>query len=86
MIVYIDDWLRIARSQAEAREAFSFVSNLLIALGFLLNLAKSVSEPTQQIQFLGHLVDSVTMTFQLIPAKVEKVQNLCRIIWVTDFC
>ena len=40
-------------------------------LGFVINLKKSVLHPTQRIEFLGMIIDSVGMTVYLRQAKVE---------------
>ena len=39
---------------------------------------KSVLEPTQTIQFLGFVIDSVAMTVTLPPSKAAKVKSACQ--------
>jgi hypothetical protein len=78
VVVYIDDWLIIARSKAAALTSFHLVCTVLKALGFVVNTEKSIAEPTQRLDFLGHTVDSTQMRFTLVPQKVEKIQGLCQ--------
>ena len=48
---------------------------LLQNLGFVINLKKEVFHPTQRIEFLWIIIDSVEMTVSLPQKKVESVYN-----------
>ena len=48
---------------------------LFTTLGFLISLPKSVTHPTQWMEFLGLLVDIVAMTVALPSHKVEAIQK-----------
>jgi hypothetical protein len=52
--------------------------NLLISLGFLINWEKSVLLPSQSLEFLGLLVDSVVLSLALPSDKVLSMLALCR--------
>ena len=46
---------------------------LFTALRFIVNLSKSVLVPTTQLDFLGFLIDSNTMSIALPPAKIAEI-------------
>ena len=48
--------------------------NLLEELGFTVNYVKSVLVPSQQMEFLGSLVDSVNLSLSLHRDKIRKIQ------------
>ena len=48
---------------------------LLQNQGFVTNLKKSVLHPTQRIEFLGMIIDSVEMTVPLPQKKVESISK-----------
>ena len=50
---------------------------LLQHLGFVINFKKYVLEPTQEIEFLGMIVNSKTMTLSLSQEKVQKIKTQC---------
>ena len=47
-------------------------------LGFVINLKKSVLTPIQLIEFLGLMIDSVTMTLSLPEEKVVNLRQKCQ--------
>ena len=51
---------------------------LLTALGFILNLNKSVLTPTQRVTFLRFCMDSRTMLISLPTPRIQSVQLLIR--------
>ena len=51
---------------------------LLENLGFLIIWKKSVCVPTQVIQFLGFLIDSVEMVIRLPQEKIQKIIQKCQ--------
>ena len=51
----------------------------LESLGFVINLEKSILEPTSTLtDYLGFILDSTNMTLALPPNKVKKVQSACQ--------
>ena len=57
-------------------EACQATYTLLVACGFIPNIAKSSLVPSQQIDILGHIIDSVTMTVHLPPKREKKVLKM----------
>jgi len=74
---YMDDWLIVARTESEARIATQIVMSVFAKLGFRVNLEKSVIEPTQVIEWLGHIIDSrncsVSVSKRLMNSILEAV-------------
>ena len=66
----------MSQTQAEATANLSTVMTLLIGLGFIINLKKSVLTPTQQLEFLGFTVDSQKMTMSLPSDKLYALKKL----------
>ena len=51
---------------------------LLENLGFVINLEKSVFVPTQKLEFLGFLMNTIDMILLLPSNKVKSIKSLCR--------
>ena len=68
LVVYIDDILVMADSEAQAREHSEALIFLLESLGFIVHLEKTMRIPTQEIEF------SQTMKLQILTQKVKKLQ------------
>ena len=75
---HIDDSRLVAYSLGSCRKNIYDTVNLFTLLGFTIHLVKSVLEPTQTIQFLGFVIDSVAMTVKLPPSKAAKVKSACQ--------
>jgi hypothetical protein len=75
---YIDDTLQYAESYEKSKENSFIFAELLIRLGFLLHPKKSVLEPTQQILYLGFIIDSTTMMLRMTDEKFEKMQDFVK--------
>jgi hypothetical protein len=56
---YIDDTLILGESQDILGQHVETAADLFQDLGFMVNFQKSVFRPTQKIEFLGFLIDSV---------------------------
>ena len=78
LLLYLDDMLMIGSTPREVNDFTQMAVNLLKALGFIINLDKSVLTPTQVITFLGFTINSITMRFTLPSEKVQKLLTLCR--------
>lgn len=78
LVIYIDDMLIMARSREESQAHTHTVLDLLLRLGFAINWAKCCLGPRTQLEFLGVLVNSVTMEFALPEEKVRSIQRQCR--------
>ena len=74
MIVYIDDILLLADSRELLEDQVSGLVYLLECLGFLINMKKSLLQPSQSIEFLGIMVDTLTMELKLPGEKLKKIR------------
>ena len=72
MVMYLDDMIIIGATEKECLTNLALTVGLLTALGFSINLKKSVLSPSQEIEFLGWTVNSAKMTISLPARKVEK--------------
>ena len=71
LVIYLDDLLIIASSREQLCEARDTVMFLFFHLGLTINLKKSVLTPSQKLEFLGIIVDSLAMTFALSQKKIK---------------
>ena len=74
---YIDDSLYIGNTATECAEATLHAVQLITRFGFNVNSEKLVIRPSQSIEFLGFIIDSVTMSVYLAPRKRDKISSLC---------
>ena len=78
IISYLDDFLIIGRTKEEVIQARDSTLFFLMQLGFTINLEKSVLNPTQEIEFLGMMINSLSMGVWLLVEKVKKLLEICR--------
>lgn len=76
IVVYLDDFLGIGKSESECRNAQSTLINLLISLGFAISWAKVVY-PTKRVKFLGYILDSHLKRVELPLDKISCLTELC---------
>ena len=74
-VKYIDDILIMAETETLAREQTAGLVYLLENLGFVINYPKSQTTPSQEIDFLGFLVNSVNMDLKLPGEKIKKIRG-----------
>ena len=77
LIIYLDDILIMGSSEEEILMARDTVIYLLQALGFVINWAKSVLEPAQEMEFLGIVINSKEMSMLLTEEKISQLTKLC---------
>lgn len=70
IIIYIDDMLILAELQH--LEVLIF---LLEVLGFIVNKKKSILCPAQKLEFLGLLVDSLSLQLKLPSEKLKQIHK-----------
>ena len=75
--LFLDDLVIFGNTMEEILVARDFVILLLQHLGFVINFKKRILEPTQEIEFLGMMVNSKTMTLSLPQEKVQKIKSQC---------
>ena len=78
LVAYLDDLLIIGSTKEEAIQSRDCVLFLLQKLGFSINWEKSELRPSQEMEFLGMIINSTTMTVWLPKEKVQKLLNLCQ--------
>ena len=75
LIIYIDDIMVMAPSPTVAREHTTGLIFLLENLGFIINHPKSLLTPTQEIQFLGFVINTSTMEIRLPGEKIKQIRQ-----------
>ena len=75
LISYIDDILIMAPSEQLAKDHLLLTLDLLEILGFLINYPKCVLHPTQNIDFLGFVVNSREMKLYLPREKMATISK-----------
>jgi len=76
-LVYLDDFIIIAKTYELCLQHHNFVQVTLRELGFVLS-EKSLPRPVQQVQFLGVVLNSTHMTVALPVDKIKKISQLAR--------
>ena len=86
IITYIDDgWVRGDTFQ-DCYTAINTTMKKFTELGFILSAEKSTARPSQSVQILGFLVDSVSMLITLPADKTEKLSHSLRKLFHTEQC
>ena len=75
LIIYLDDILIMAESSDLVLHQAASALNVLESLGFIVNYEKSHLVPTQEIEFLGLLVNSKNLTLILPGEKLRKIRK-----------
>ena len=73
-VIYIDDMLIMAESPGIVQKNSTGVLYLLEALGFMVNYKKSITEPTQEIEYLRVILDTTSMELKLPGVKLKKIR------------
>ena len=74
---YIDDTLITHSSLEGCYECINSTLELLQQVGFCVNVKKSVFVSTQRLEYLGNIIDSVSMTVTLPDRRREKIVQCC---------
>ena len=74
-VAFVDDSYLQGNTKAQCQENISKTLNMLKSLGFIIHTDKSVLEPTQSIEFLGFVINSVTMTVEINEMKSQAIIN-----------
>ena len=77
LVAYIDDIL-IADSKEALELALTETITMVTDLGFTINYNKSQLVPSQEVCFLGFLINSVTMEVCMTPTKSAKLIQACQ--------
>ena len=77
-VIYLDDSYLQGDSYSSCLHNITTTTSLLTALGFKINLEKSVLLPTQTVKFLGFILNSITMTISLPEQRQVRITGLCK--------
>ena len=75
---HIDDSLLVGQSFNSSHRNTADTISLFTNLGFTIQPVKSVLQPRRKIDFLGFVLDSITMTVTLTVATAMKVRSACQ--------
>lgn len=75
LVLYLDDFLILAKTFKLCMEHKNFIIFLLEHLGFVINLEKSQLIPTNRIKYLGLIFDSLKMFIELPEDKKQIIFN-----------
>ena len=78
LIMYLDDLMLAAPSKNQLLQDLSTTLWLFTALDFIVNIPKSVTVPTQCLEFLGFVINTQTMTLALPQQKIHSIQKEAR--------
>ncbi len=76
LLGYIDDTILIESSANQLNVATQAALDLFTNLGLTINYKKSVLHPSTSIEYLGFILDSVSMTVRLADRKKVKIRTL----------
>ncbi len=77
-IAYLDGFLIMEETRQLALQHAATTLNLLEGLGFVVNYPKSLLIPSQEIEFLGYIVNSLNLSLSLPKDKIKKVRQNCQ--------
>ena len=72
-VIFVDDSYLQGKTRGECLENVHRTVSLLASLGFAIHKEKSVLEPTQCIEFLGFITNTVDMTVKMNPKKSQMI-------------
>ena len=78
LVAYLDDFLIMGETRQLTLQHAATTLNLLEGLGFVVNYPKSVLIPSQEIEFLGFIVNSLNLSLSLPTDKIKKVRQNCQ--------
>ena len=70
---YIDDIITIGHTFKECQKNINMMVPLFQKLGFVVHPSKSCFEPSQKIEYLGFIINSIDMTIRLTPKRTDKI-------------
>ena len=79
-VIFVHDSYLQGNTESECLENIEVTVSLLIKLGFKIHESKSILKPTQELEFLGFVINSKNTTISINKAKSEhtilKINNL----------
>ena len=77
---FIDDTLQGGQTYSECLKNVQDTKTLMTALGFIINIEKSIFIPTKTIVFLGNVIDSDKMIVYLPQEKKDAIKHECSLL------
>ena len=74
---HIDDSFLVGYTRSACKQNIQNTVKCFDSLGFVIHPEKSVLIPTQELEFLGFLLNGISMTIQLPPSKAAHVKLAC---------
>ena len=84
VIIYLDDLLIMNQCPDQLLKDGRTTSHLLESLGFVVNVAKSHTTQTQDLEYLGMTINSPSMTMRLSEEKINKILSQCQALLQQD--
>ena len=81
---YIDDLFTINKTHSACSANVDKIIEMLDSLGFVIHPDKSLFEPTQILEFLGFIINTIEMSLRLTPEKESAIFELCSEVLNTD--
>ena len=75
LVIYLNDILVLGKTPQEAGDHTLALIRLLENLGFIVHPEKSLTQPTQRVEFLGMIIDSTYMELQVPGEKLKKIRT-----------
>jgi len=83
-VIYLDDLLLLNKNPTTLNKLTSLALDLLEALGFLVNYPKSHLTPSQEVEYLGFLIDSSQRELRLLKTKLNQIKPEAAQILISD--
>ncbi|KAI9550772.1 hypothetical protein GHT06_004559 [Daphnia sinensis] len=77
-VAFLHDILVVGATFQECIASVKKVISTLESLGFLINFKKSVTTPSQCIEYIGLITASLAMSFRLTDKKIADISRLCK--------
>ena len=81
---YIDDLITMNSKFHVCLDNVHKIVNTLDELGFIIHPKKSIFVPSKIMEFLGHVIDTISMTVTITKIKKERLIDLCQEILDAD--
>ena len=83
--IYLDDNLTLAENATECKWKFELVLHVFQLAGWVIQWSKTTTEPTQQLQYLGFIIDTVHMKYWASEAKLTRLEDML-MDFLLDIC
>ena len=78
LIIHLDDMLILHQNREQLHQITQLICQLLEALGLMVNQKKSITNPTQELKFLGFQAGSISMNLSIPSEKMWKIRQDAR--------